>query len=268
MSHKVGDYRGVENPRDSEHERLRWLARSLDPDTRRQLLELGLTRGWRCLEVGAAEGSMSRWLAEQVGERGRVVAADIDTRFLAELERDPQLPNVEVRELDVRSAELEADHFDLAYCRTVLLHLPEPAQAVRRMVSSLRPGGLFVAGEPDMSLCVSVDPDAPGADTFEHVFRRLYAAIRAKKAFDTAFGRTLPRLLRAVGLQDVESRATARVERGGGPAAQTLLRTLVVLGGRRLIGEDERAAVNAMLADPDFEYLSGVQVFAWGRKPR
>ena len=42
---------------------------------------------------------MCAWMAEQVGDAGRVVAADIDTRFLD----DAAWPGVEVRELDLRS---------------------------------------------------------------------------------------------------------------------------------------------------------------------
>ena len=47
---------------------------------------LGIGRGWRCLEIGAAEGSMVRWMAGEVGEEGRIVAGDIDLRFLSEIE--------------------------------------------------------------------------------------------------------------------------------------------------------------------------------------
>ena len=71
--------------------------------------DLGLAPGWNCLEVGAAVGTMSRWLAEQVGAEGHVLACDIDVRYLADLD----LPNVEVRQLDVRSDDLEPDRFDL-----------------------------------------------------------------------------------------------------------------------------------------------------------
>ena len=103
MAHKVGDYGGLKRETEPERARLRLLAEGLNPETQRWLCEIGIGAGWRCLEVGAAEGSMSRWLAEQVGARGHVVAADIDVRFLDDMD----LPNVEVRQLDLRSDPLE-----------------------------------------------------------------------------------------------------------------------------------------------------------------
>jgi len=115
MLHKEGDYGGLEQPTEPERARLRLLAAGPDPLTRRWLREIGVPRGARCLEVGAAQGSMSRWLAEQVGPEGRVVAADIDVRFLDDMD----LPNVEVRRLDLRSDAPERGVFDLAYCRTL-----------------------------------------------------------------------------------------------------------------------------------------------------
>jgi hypothetical protein len=58
-----------------ERERLAVLTRIADPITTRCLTDLG--PGWRCLDVGAGDGSVARWLA------GRVVATDLNPRFLA-----------------------------------------------------------------------------------------------------------------------------------------------------------------------------------------
>lgn len=126
-----GEYAARNQPFEEERVRLEELARGVDPGTRRALLGCGLGAGWKCLEVGAAVGTMSRWLAEQVGPTGQVVACDVDVRFLGDL----KLPNLEARQLDLRSDALEREHFDLAYCRTLLLHLAE----ARRWKSPSRP---------------------------------------------------------------------------------------------------------------------------------
>ncbi len=55
--------------------------------------------GWRCLEVGAGRGSMARWLAQQVGEQGRVVATDVDTTYLERL----TIPNLDIRRHNILS---------------------------------------------------------------------------------------------------------------------------------------------------------------------
>ncbi len=61
--------------------RLEALARLFDPSTFRHLAALGITRGWRCWEVGAGGRSVVRWMAEQVGDEGQVVASDIDVSW-------------------------------------------------------------------------------------------------------------------------------------------------------------------------------------------
>lgn len=66
-----------------EFERLLLIEKVFDPASRRRILTTGLTTGWRCLEVGAGAGSIVHWLAEVVGESGKVVAVDLDTRFIA-----------------------------------------------------------------------------------------------------------------------------------------------------------------------------------------
>ena len=267
-SHKVGDYRGPQRPQGAERERLVHLAATLDPGTQRRMRALGIGRGWRCLEIGAAEGSMTRWMAEQVGASGRVVAADIDLRFLAEL----RLPNVEVRELDVRSAALEEAVFDLAYCRTLLLHLPDPNAVLAKLLRSLRPGGWLLAEDSDMCVQVAADPDHPDAELFESFHRRVWAYLRSVKYFDTRFGRTLPPRLRALGLVELGFEASASFQSGGDPGAELQRRNLgqnlgPMLVEREAVRRDELERVLALYADSSFGYLSGLNVAAWGRRP-
>ena len=66
-----------------EAERLRLLESIYDPGTIDMLTAIGVQPGWRCLVPGAGHGSIARWLADRVGPSGRVVATDIDPRFLA-----------------------------------------------------------------------------------------------------------------------------------------------------------------------------------------
>ena len=268
-SHKVGDYRGPLRPQGAERERLVHLAATLDPGTQRRMRALGIGPGWRCLEIGAAEGSMTRWMAEQVGAEGRVVAADLDLRFLAE----QSLPNIEVRELDVRSAPLEEAAFDLAYCRTLLLHLPDPNAALAKLACSLRPGGWLLAEDSDLCVQLAADPDHPDAELFESFHLRVWAHLRAVKYFDTRFGRTLPPRLRALGLEGLGLEATASFQSGGGPGAELQRRNLgqnlgPMLVERAVVSRDELDRVLALYADPSFGYLSGLNVAAWGRRPQ
>ena len=85
------------NARAGQGERLAALADALDGGTVRQLEAIGVGRGWRCLEVGAGDGSIAAWLSERVGADGAVVATDLDTTVL----RERSGPNLEVRQHDV-----------------------------------------------------------------------------------------------------------------------------------------------------------------------
>ena len=70
---------------DDELARLKLLEAVCDPWTFRHLDGIGVRQGWRRLEVGAGAGSVVRWLSEPVGSAGRVVAGDLDPRFLGDL---------------------------------------------------------------------------------------------------------------------------------------------------------------------------------------
>ena len=71
-----------DQPWEEERQRLVLLEEAHDPVTIRQLEAVEVGKGWRCAEVGAGAGSIARWLAERVGATGRVIALDLDTRFL------------------------------------------------------------------------------------------------------------------------------------------------------------------------------------------
>src|SRR5262249_5971693 len=65
-----------------ERDRLRLMSDLLDPSSRVHLLRTGVATGWRCLEIGAGNGSLSQWLAQRVGPTGHVVVRDICTDLL------------------------------------------------------------------------------------------------------------------------------------------------------------------------------------------
>jgi 2-polyprenyl-3-methyl-5-hydroxy-6-metoxy-1,4-benzoquinol methylase len=130
-------YFATNSPEEFERRRLALLTRVSDPITFRRLTDLGIRQGWRCLDVGAGDGSVARWLAECVGPEGHVVATDLNTRFLD----GHHLPNLEVRQHNLIEDGLEAAHYDLVHCRFVLQHLPDPAEGLRRLLNAVRPGG-------------------------------------------------------------------------------------------------------------------------------
>jgi ubiquinone/menaquinone biosynthesis C-methylase UbiE len=133
---------------DSGAERLRLLDKVYGASTRRMLLEAGLKPGMRVLDVACGVGTVTCWIAEQVGERGAVVAADISPDQLAVARATwaacDGLQPVEFIEASAYDMGLPAESFDLVYTRLLLCHLNQPKHAIAEFYRVLKPGGVFV----------------------------------------------------------------------------------------------------------------------------
>jgi SAM-dependent methyltransferase len=251
---------------DGERDRLHLLEARYDPDTFRRLDALGPLDGARCLEVGAGAGSVARWLAGRVGPRGRVVATDRDPRFLHNLDE----PRVDVRRHDILLDEVEEGTYDVVHCRALLLHLPEPALALRRMAGAVRPGGRLLVEDADYVTMVAADPDHPRAPAFDHAVADLCDALHCAGLVDLRFGRRLPGLVSRLGLTDVGLEATAALRHGGSPEADLLRRSLhqsrAAVGDTGSVTAGTFEAAIAATRDPSFAFLDALSVAAWGRK--
>ena len=128
-----------------EHDRLRALEALFDDASTYHLDRLGVSPGWRCLEVGAGACGVARWLAGRVGPTGQVLATDLDPRFLDSHGRD----NLKVTRHDILADPLPDACFDLAHARAVLEHTPNRHQALARMVAAVRPGGWVLVEDVD-----------------------------------------------------------------------------------------------------------------------
>src|SRR4051812_31366096 len=89
-----------------------------DPVTRGHLTRLGLRRGLSCLEVGAGSGSIARWMADEVGPAGRVLAVDLDPRWC----RTDGRAQLEVRAADLATQPVPDGPWDVIHERLVLQH--------------------------------------------------------------------------------------------------------------------------------------------------
>jgi SAM-dependent methyltransferase len=242
----------------------------LDPVSIRQLEAVGVGQGWRCLEVGAGAGSIARWLSHQVGPGGRVLATDIDTRFVESLAvaSDGQAGPLEVRRHDiVADAPLPAE-FDLAHARLVLQHLAAREEAVKRMAAAVVPGGWVVAEELDFISSAAATP--LGARSFERVERAIHGLLSGS-GFEPGCGRALPGLLHGAGLVGVEAPGQLSVVSGGSPMAVWYRQTIEALRSRLVtsgtVTEEEVAEAIVHLDDPGFSLMTPVLISARGRKP-
>jgi len=200
----MSDDRGylLDNRQSQAGTRFGALSALFDPVTFSHLHRVGIGPGWRCWEVGAGGPSVPTWMCAQVGATGYVLATDIDVSWI------PDPVPFEVRIHELGGADPPEGPFDLIHCRLVLVHIPERDKALADLVSALRPGGWLVVEEADPGLQPLVCPDESGPA--ERLANRLKAGFRtlmSSRGVDLAYGRTLPRRLRAAGLLDVEADA-------------------------------------------------------------
>jgi SAM-dependent methyltransferase len=232
-----------------------------DPLTAAQLDDIGVGEGWRCLDVGAGGGSVTRMLAERVGSTGSVLAVDLDTTLLQALASD----RVEVRRHDLMSDALVHADFDLVHARLLLMFLSPRLGAVQRLASAARPGGWVATIAPDFtSVAVS-----PSGVVWERVWSRFHdAAIGG--SFDPAYGARLAADLRAAGLVDVHADYVTRCYPGGSLHSRLLSLTLERLReGMVLLGADDGEVDEArrLLVDPARTVTSPTSCVARGRRP-
>ena len=241
--------------------RLVALEEGYDPSTVSRLEDLGVGRGWSCLEIGAGAGSITRWLSRRVGTGGEVVAADLDTSFLDVFDAG----NVEIRQLDLRSDSLPENRFDLIHTRFVLGHIPERAEILDKLVGALRPGGWLLLEELDSFAWGALDSGLHP----EVVLAGL--AVLEKQGFAPRWGREMPALLRDRGLVNISAVGEAPIVEGGSPVLEWLRLTFDQMMNHGLAfdvpGGGSYEEWRRLTDDPD-QWLTGVPIVAArGQRP-
>jgi SAM-dependent methyltransferase len=250
----------------AERERLAAIERAADPFTIECLEKIGVREGWHCLEIGAGAGSIAEWLCQRVGPNGKVVATDLQTKFLETIDR----PNLEIRRHDVAANELESAAFDLVSARKVLEHLPNPTAALRRMAAAVRPGGWLLVEDSDLASFVHVS--FPQIERFKRAYAQFLDALRSA-GFQPTLGVRLGDELRAAGLREVILQGITGewTAAGDHPVGKVYRMTIERLRERMVkAGLLSNTEVDQLLADiqsPDFHAMTGIHCAAWGRKP-
>jgi len=176
----------------TEFVRLRALETWLDPMSKRLLEELPIQPGWHCLEMGAGAGSIAYWMAERCPS-GRVIAADIDPRFL----HAHRATNLQIAAVDLVRDDFPKGSFDLIHARLVLTHLPQREEILSRAVEWLKPGGSIVLEE--YYFLPLEDIDSEEAKSFYGTFLQMFVSQGA----NPRWGREIPSQLASLGIGDL-----------------------------------------------------------------
>ena len=237
-----------------------------DPATFRHLDGLGLAPGWRCWEVGAGGTSVVTFLSERVGAAGHVLASDINVSWAGEA----AAPNIEVIEHDVAADPPPEGPFDLVHARLVLVHVPGRDAALATMAAALRPGGVLLVEDADPALQPLSCPDEVGPpQELANRIRRGFRSLMAERGVDLAYGRTLPRRLRAAGLVQVGADAAYPVS---DPACNDLEAATITLIRDQLLDqgiatEEEIGQHLENVAAGLLDLAQPPMISCWGRRP-
>jgi ubiquinone/menaquinone biosynthesis C-methylase UbiE len=252
----------LDNAAAVEYERLDLMSKILDPWTRGYLGTLGVGEGWHCLELGGGNGSIAEWLAATVGRSGSVTSIDINPVLL---ELSPA-QNLSVQQMDLRTAELGSESYDLVTCRALLHQIAEYApQVVARMAEAVKPGGWLLIQEPDFHLAPTTEPEV-WARTWEGVVKWGRA-----NGIDWMIGRKLPSMVAGLGLGHPQAKTDVQNIRGRDRGALYFQLFLAEVRDRVIAaGQLDAATIDAaaaLLDDPNYWTQCWMMTAVWVRKP-
>jgi SAM-dependent methyltransferase len=165
------------------------------PGTRRVLLESGLRGGMRVADLGCGVGMVTGLLAGLVGPTGHVVGVDVSGEQLEQARervgRDHT--NVSFVQASATDTDLPRESFDLVYSRFLLIHLPEPDLALHEMWGLLKPNGILVCEDGDLTTSGSEPPSALST------FADLWGRLGPRRGVDYTLGRRLYQTVLAAG---------------------------------------------------------------------
>lgn len=259
------DYVWGADDTDIETQRLDAVEALFEENTQRRLTSIGLYRGERYLEVAAGRGTTALFLLSRCGASGRVVATDIDTRWLDEIRH----PNLTVVRHDIVVDDVAPlGMFDVIHVRFLLHHLglQRAALTIERLHGLLRPGGRLLVEETIGDN--RADPGHPSSaanvadvDAFiDHV---------GQFGFDIDIGLQLPRLFTTVGFVDVDNEITNKVRHGGDTFSRfvevSMRSTMDTIPFDELYTDGVHGALER-LADESLHYLGFQQLAIWGTR--
>lgn len=248
----------ITNYDNTERRRLTALADLMDPYTIHALGRIAIQPDWRCVEIGAGLGTVSQWMAEQLGDDGEVLCTDLQTTFIDEIDH----PRIETEELDITKPPTHEDRFDLAVVRAVHHHIPDRDAALRNLIRMLRPGGHMLFIEPDIHPVFSDD---------HPVWKRLWQAAfqwGERRDIDYFTGRRVAEHLASLGMDVISVRGETALFNGpkaSDPAGElyrmtfdVMLPDLISMG---FLTDADAQAVADLFDNPD-TWLMGFCFFA------
>ena len=156
--------------------------------------------GSRVLEAGCGVGAQTVILAAH-SPQAEITSIDVSEASVAQARQAVAaagFANVTLRQADIFDLPFAPESFDHVFLCFVLEHLARPAEALRKLLAVLKPGGTLTAIEGDHG-STFFHPDSEAARRAI----RCQVELQARAGGNALIGRQLFPLLRAAGLADV-----------------------------------------------------------------
>ena len=184
-----GDY--VLATGDAAAHRLRILHNIYGEGARQLLTRAGIRPGMRVADLGCGVGMVTQLLSQLVGPDGEAVGVDFSSAQITKAKQllSPDSSNVSFVEASATQTGLEPESFDLVYCRFLLIHLQEPEKALSEMYRLLKPNGILVCEDGDLT--------SAGSEPYSKLqaFAVLFGQLGPCWGVDYTLGRRLFRLI-------------------------------------------------------------------------
>jgi len=259
----------------TEQQRLIAQAQSVEPHAGWLLDRIGIQPGAKSVDFGCGPIGILNLLSERVGAAGVVVGVEREPRFAAMARTEISkrgLQNVEIVIADALKTGLERKSYDFVHERLMLINVPPASQEalLAEMLAVLKPGGTIALQEFDSASYVC-DPAHPSWDALLGAWNDSFHATGGNEFI----GRSIGRLLRSAGAENVHMKAHVEVAQVGEYRRTHLLSLLqsmedLVVASGRITKTELRthiAALSEHLANPETTLIDKSIVQAWGQKP-
>ncbi len=259
-----------------EYERLTFQARLLRPYTDRFFRSAGITPGMRVLDVGSGVGDVAMVAGDIVGPGGAVLGIDRDATGL-EVATQRAMHQGLGRWVSFQASQLDEfssdEPFDAIVGRFILMYQSDAAATLRRLLRSVKPGGIVVFHEMDFSRGESSDPPCA---LWDQAYRLVGEVFRRAGA-PPDFGRRMAKTYLDAGLPFPIVAAESVV--GGGKGSyvypwisytlQTIAPRIAGLGIETdmVIDDSLASRLEAAVVAAQSQILGPIQYGAWTRKP-
>jgi len=173
-----------------------------------------LQQGWRVLDVGCGTGAISKGMALKVGSTGRVTGIDNTAYFIESgKETYADVDNLNLLHTDLFAYEPD-EKFDLITAARTLQWLSNPQEAVVKLRSMLKPGGVLSVLDYNHE-ALEWQPQPPAS------MQRFYATFlrwRGDAGMNNHIAEDLPDYFREAGLSDIEVLEANEVYKKGEPS--------------------------------------------------